>query len=101
VEPEASAAFNRLASIAAGEKILDVGCGTGSLTFALLNAADLKEITAIDYPPVFVAETIRRSTDPRIKVALFVARVAGTALGGVVVGYIACWWDAIMYALPD
>jgi SAM-dependent methyltransferase len=60
--------FIDFAGISAGEKILDVGCGTGSLTFALLKAAELKEITAIDYSPVFVAETIRRRTDPRIKV---------------------------------
>jgi SAM-dependent methyltransferase len=51
-----------------GEKILDVGCGTGSLTFALARAADLREIAAIDYSPVFVEEAIRRNTDPRIKV---------------------------------
>jgi SAM-dependent methyltransferase len=51
-----------------GERILDVGCGTGSLTFALAAAADLSEIAAIDYSPVFVDETVRRNTDPRIKV---------------------------------
>jgi ubiquinone/menaquinone biosynthesis C-methylase UbiE len=32
-----------------GEKVLDVGCGTGSMTFALVRAADVWEITAIDY----------------------------------------------------
>lgn len=60
--------FIDFAGVADGEKILDVGCGTGSLTFALAKAADLREISAIDYSPVFVEETIRRSTDPRIKV---------------------------------
>jgi len=56
------------AKVADGEKILDVGCGTGSLTFALARAADLGEIAAIEYSPVFVEEAIRRNTDPRIKV---------------------------------
>jgi ubiquinone/menaquinone biosynthesis C-methylase UbiE len=54
--------------ISDGEKILDVGCGTGSLTFALAKATDLREIAAIDYSNIFVDETIRRNSDPRIKV---------------------------------
>jgi ubiquinone/menaquinone biosynthesis C-methylase UbiE len=60
--------FIDFAALADGEKILDVGCGSGSLTFALARAADLGEIAAIDYSPVFVEETIRRNRDPRIKV---------------------------------
>jgi uncharacterized coiled-coil DUF342 family protein len=31
--------------------------------------------------------------------ALFVAGIAGTALGGIAVGFIAYWWDAIMKVL--
>ena len=60
--------FIDFAGLADGEQILDVGCGTGSLTFALAKAADLGEIAAIDYSPVFVQEAIRRNTDPRIKI---------------------------------
>ena len=60
--------FIQFAGVEDGEKILDVGCGTGSLTFALARAADLSEIAAIDYSPVFVEEAIRRNTDPRIKI---------------------------------
>jgi ubiquinone/menaquinone biosynthesis C-methylase UbiE len=60
--------FIDFAELADGEKILDVGCGTGSLTFALVKAADLGEIAAIDYSPVFVEEAIRRNTDPRIRI---------------------------------
>jgi ubiquinone/menaquinone biosynthesis C-methylase UbiE len=60
--------FIDFAGVADGERIVDVGCGTGSLTFALARAADLAEIAAIDYSPVFVAEAIRRNTNPRIKV---------------------------------
>lgn len=60
--------FIDFAGVADGEKILDVGCGTGSLTFALAGAAHLSEIAAIDYSPVFVAEAARRNTDPRISI---------------------------------
>ena len=60
--------FIDFAGLADGERILDVGCGTGSLTFALAKAADLGGIAAIDYSPVFVEEATRRNTDPRIKI---------------------------------
>ncbi|MEI2299667.1 class I SAM-dependent methyltransferase [Ensifer sp. MJa1] len=60
--------FIDFAGLADGERVLDVGCGTGSLTFALPRAADLGEIVAIDFSPVFVEATIKGSTDPRIKV---------------------------------
>jgi ubiquinone/menaquinone biosynthesis C-methylase UbiE len=60
--------FIEFAGVDNGEKILDVGCGTGSLTFALARDTNLGEIAAIDYSPVFVEEVIRRNTDPRIKV---------------------------------
>ena len=51
------------------DRVLDVGCGTGSLTFALPKAANVKEVAAIDYSPVFVAEAQQRNTDPRITIA--------------------------------
>jgi ubiquinone/menaquinone biosynthesis C-methylase UbiE len=60
--------FIDFVGLADGEKILDVGCGTGSLTFALAGTANLSEIAAIDYSAVFVEEAIRRNTDPRIKI---------------------------------
>jgi ubiquinone/menaquinone biosynthesis C-methylase UbiE len=60
--------FVDFAGLANGEKVLDVGCGTGSLTFALAKLANLGEISAIDYSPVFVEAANRRNTDPRIKI---------------------------------
>ena len=60
--------FIDFAGLASGEKVLDVGCGTGSLTFALTEFADLGEISAIDYSPVFVEAANSRNTDPRIKI---------------------------------
>jgi len=60
--------FIEFVGVENGEKVLDVGCGTGSLTFALARAADVGEITAIDYSSVFVEEAIRRNTDPRVRI---------------------------------
>lgn len=61
--------FIDFAGLADGEKVLDVGCGTGSLTFALARSADLGEIAAIDFSPVFVAAAQARNADPRIKIS--------------------------------
>lgn len=60
--------FIDFSGLADGEKILDVGCGAGSLTFALAEAAKVGRITAIDFSPVFVEATTRRNADPRISV---------------------------------
>jgi ubiquinone/menaquinone biosynthesis C-methylase UbiE len=60
--------FLDFAGVGSGERILDVGCGTGSLTFTLPEAAEVSEIAAIDYSPVFVEEARRRNTDPRITI---------------------------------
>ena len=60
--------FIRFAGVADGERILDVGCGTGSLTFALPKAAAIGEIAAFDFSPVFVEEAQHRNTDPRITI---------------------------------
>lgn len=58
--------FIEFAGLKDGERVLDVGCGTGSLTFELPKAANVAEIKAIDYSPVFVEEAKRRNNDPRI-----------------------------------
>lgn len=58
--------FIAFAGVEAGERVIDVGCGTGSLTFALAEAADVAEIAAVDYAPVFVEAARARNTDPRI-----------------------------------
>jgi ubiquinone/menaquinone biosynthesis C-methylase UbiE len=60
--------FLEFARLNKGERILDVGCGTGSLTFALAGAAELSAIVAIDYSALFVAEAARLNTDSRITV---------------------------------
>ena len=58
--------FIEFAGIKDGERVLDVGCGTGSLTFALPKAANVAEVVAIDYAQVFVEEAMRLNNDQRI-----------------------------------
>lgn len=60
--------FIEFAGFASGEKILDVGCGTGSLTFALAKLPTISEIAAIDNSPIFVEAALRRNTDPRVTI---------------------------------
>ena len=63
-----AAPFIAFAGVGAGETVLDVGCGTGSLTFALAEAADLSAIAAIDQSPIFVEAATGRNRDPRITI---------------------------------
>ncbi|RFB91394.1 SAM-dependent methyltransferase [Rhizobium leguminosarum bv. trifolii] len=56
------------AGLADGDRVLDVGCGTGSLAFTLAERSDLREIAAIDYSPVFVEAAKRANTDPRVTI---------------------------------
>ena len=58
--------FLAFAGIAPGERVLDVGCGTGSLTFLLAQRADLEAIAGIDYAAPYVEHAARRNTDPRV-----------------------------------
>lgn len=53
--------FIEHAGIADGESVLEAGCGTGSLTFALGRAARLAKLTAIDYADVYVAAVRARN----------------------------------------
>jgi SAM-dependent methyltransferase len=49
-----------------GDRVLDVGCGTGSLTFALPEFANVAAVTGIDAVAAYVAAARARSSDPRI-----------------------------------
>jgi ubiquinone/menaquinone biosynthesis C-methylase UbiE len=60
--------FLDFAGLAPGERVLDAGCGTGSLTFALPSRADVAAIEAIDYEPQFVEAARERNSDSRINI---------------------------------
>jgi SAM-dependent methyltransferase len=54
--------------IADGDRVLDVGCGTGSLTFALPRAANVAAVTGIDFAQPYVEHARAKNTDPRITI---------------------------------
>src|SRR5918999_1987073 len=47
-------------------EVLDVGCGTGALTFAIAKNESLSKIVAIDLSEAFVAYARSKTDDPRI-----------------------------------
>ena len=58
--------FLDFAGVAHGERIIDVGCGTGNLTFLIPDRADISGIEAIDFEKQFIEALNRRNSDPRI-----------------------------------
>jgi SAM-dependent methyltransferase len=48
-------------------RVLDAGCGTGSLTEALTAHATLNAIEALDFDEEFITALQRRTTDPRVR----------------------------------
>jgi ubiquinone/menaquinone biosynthesis C-methylase UbiE len=59
--------FIEHAGIADGETVLEVGCGTGSLTFALPEGARLAGLTAVDHSEIYLAAAQAKNRDPRIR----------------------------------
>jgi SAM-dependent methyltransferase len=60
--------------VPARRRWLDVGCGTGALTSAILQAGDPAEVQGIDQSDGFVAHTGHRIDDPRARFSVGDAR---------------------------
>lgn len=60
--------FLAFSGVADGERILDVGCGTGSLTFAIPDAADVATVDGIDFSQVYADRAAALNMDPRIAI---------------------------------
>jgi ubiquinone/menaquinone biosynthesis C-methylase UbiE len=58
--------FIDFAAIAAAKTILDVGCGTDSMTFALAEAAPGATVTGIDRSPAFIDHARSRASNARL-----------------------------------
>jgi SAM-dependent methyltransferase len=52
--------------LADGDRVLDVGCGTGSLTFALPQIANIASATGIDLTEAYLEFARAQNSDPRI-----------------------------------
>jgi len=58
--------FLDFADAADGEAILDAGCGTGSLAFALKKRLPACRVNAIDFSPAYIAHAARHAADSNI-----------------------------------
>lgn len=50
----------------ADEEVLDVGCGTGNLAFAVRARAEVKSVKGIDFSSAYINSAKDRNNDPRI-----------------------------------
>src|SRR5271166_4821587 len=65
----------RFGGLSDDDRVLDVGCGTGSLSFTLPEIANVAGVTGIDLTEPFVEFARARNTDPRISFQQADARV--------------------------
>jgi SAM-dependent methyltransferase len=61
-----AASFLDFAGTRDGERVLDVGCGTGRLALAVGGRSAPSEVRAIDLAPAYIDYARRRNRDPRV-----------------------------------
>lgn len=57
--------FLEFVGTADGERVLDVGCGTGRLAFALMERCQVRQLHGIDFAPAYIEHAARLNRDPR------------------------------------
>jgi SAM-dependent methyltransferase len=77
-----AAEFVTWLAMPANARWLDVGCGTGALSEAILDRAAPREIIGVDSAEAFVAFARRRLRDPRVKLEIGDARALPVQDGG-------------------
>jgi SAM-dependent methyltransferase len=78
-------------SIPAGSRWIDVGCGTGTLSRSILDAASPASILAIDSSPEFIAYARQTTPDPAVRFQVGLAQsldVATSSVDAVVSGLV-------------
>lgn len=58
--------FLEFCGVTDGDTVLDVGCGTGSLTRAIADAADIRSVRGIDSSEAYVEFARSRTDDPQV-----------------------------------
>jgi ubiquinone/menaquinone biosynthesis C-methylase UbiE len=59
--------FLAFVGIAQGDRVLDLGCGTGALAVALAARAEPRSILGVDIAEPYIEHARRRSADPRLR----------------------------------
>jgi SAM-dependent methyltransferase len=83
--------FVEFAGVSDAERILDVGCGTGSLTRVMLASANVKSIVGIDLADVYL-ESARQRSAIRGLISKPAMRPACHLRTTVLTGLLPCWF---------
>ena len=59
--------FVEFVGVRDGERVLDLGCGTGNLAAAILHASRPAQVDGVDGSPEYIAHARSRHTDPRLR----------------------------------
>jgi ubiquinone/menaquinone biosynthesis C-methylase UbiE len=58
--------FIEFAGLAEGDRVIDVGCGTGGLSLALVSVAEVGSVVGVDLSEVYLEDAERKNVDKRL-----------------------------------